>query len=118
MLEFALVAPALIALIMGLFQYGWAMHCASNVSFALREASRAMYLNPAMNSDTVEAMIEDRLVGARPEAVTVEISTTQQSPEVRLARIDATYVHTVLVPFMNGATLTFRSAAVVPVLNS
>lgn len=114
--EFAFIAPAFFALLFGLFQFGWAMHCSSSVRYALEQASRSVMLNPAITQTQVQTAVRSRLQAiADPTNVTVTLAQETPSPGVTLVRATSHYQHVVSAPFLGDYTLNYtHSISVIP----
>jgi Flp pilus assembly protein TadG len=75
--EFALVLPLLLLLLLGMFDYGWYFLCELNVTNAAREGARAGTTVP--NGDATRArttalgFLAGAGLGAQPTAVTVTV---------------------------------------------
>lgn len=114
--EFAFIAPAFFALLFGLFQFGWAMHCSSSVRYALEQTSRSLMLNPAITQSQVETAVRSQLETiADPNNVTVTLTQETPSPGVTLVRATSLYQHVVSAPFLGDYTLNYtHSVSVIP----
>ncbi|MDO1558375.1 pilus assembly protein [Brevundimonas sp. 2R-24] len=109
--EFALVLPAFIALLMGLWEFGWTQHCISSVRFATQKASRAVLVNPDLSQTQVQAMVRQTLTDVADPSVTVTLATLTSGPTGRTARITSVYTREIGVPGV--ATWPFRHTTVV-----
>ncbi|MCS7265522.1 MAG: pilus assembly protein [Armatimonadetes bacterium] len=87
LVEFALVAPILIVLILLMVQYGIIMNRILTLSHATREAARYAAVHPeedaAIRNKAIEAM---RGRGYRQERMSITIEPTQGSPDRRSGR--------------------------------
>lgn len=106
--EFALVAPMFLMLLFAVWEFGWALHNAASVNYALEEASRQLMLNPSMTAAQLQADVQDRIddIGSGTVTVTLQRSTVG---DVNFAEATSTYVHEVLVPFVPRDALTLQS---------
>jgi len=111
--EFALVAPIFIALMFGIFQVGWAMHCASSVRYAMEEASRLVVVDDSASASSVEAAIRSRLEDLVDAEISVELTEATSATGVELTRIHTTYVHRMAIPFVNEFEIPFVSETTV-----
>jgi Flp pilus assembly protein TadG len=111
-LEFALVAPAFLACLFGVFQLGWALHCNESVDYALNKAARSLVSNPSMTQDQVQTNVRDLLTSiADPSNVTVTLTEDDPSASPRMAHLSASYVHTVSVPGLDGFSYTYQAGS-------
>lgn len=111
--EFGMIAPLLIILLFGIFQVGWALHCASSVRYALDESARALSIDPDLTASEVEADMRARLDRFADPEISVSISQDSATPGLRITNLNATYVHSLEVPLLPAWELRFRSAAAV-----
>lgn len=109
--EFGMIAPLLIVLLFGLFQVGWALHCASSVRYALDESARALSIDPDLTASQVEAAMRARLDEFADPEISVSISEDSATPGLRITNLRATYVHSLAVPMLPVWELRFQSAA-------
>lgn len=108
-LEFAILAPVLLTCIFGIIQFGWALHCAASVNFALEEASRTLLLNPNTNAAQLQSKVQSSVASlADGGAVTVTLTDTVAGG-VTVTTATSTYKHAFTVPFLPKYNLTFRS---------
>lgn len=108
--EFAIVAPIFLTLIYGLFQVGWALHCASSVRYALEESARSVMLDEHFSSGDVEAKMRQKLTDIADPQVEVAI-TTEDRTGMTLVHLNATYVHEMIIPFLPAYEVTFNQTA-------
>lgn len=111
--EFAMVAPFLIILLFGIFQVGWALHCASSVRYALERSARTLSINPMMTASDVEAGMRARLSRLADPEISVTLTRDSDLPGMLTTSLNATYVHSLSVPMLPVWDLRFQSAAVV-----
>src|SRR5258706_12782288 len=80
-LEFALVSPVFIPLLVGLFQVAWALHSAATVKWSLETASRSLLLNPSETATTLKSDMVGLLAGrASSSNLTVTITQDTTNP--------------------------------------
>lgn len=89
--EFALVAPVLFFLVLGMFQFGGLMMVQNVLTAAAREGTRVAALSTTTSSGPVIAAVEDRLSrgGVDPNLITIAVdpssfSGLSQGDEVRV----------------------------------
>ena len=113
--EMALVAPMFLVLMIGLLGFGWCMHCASSVRYALETSAREIPLDPTIDEARLQSMVQSRLQGLGDSNVTVTL--TQDSPVagVVMAHATATYRFLVAVPFLSSYAGTYVARTDVPV---
>lgn len=106
--EFALVAPLFLMLLFAVWEFGWALHNAASVNYALEEASRELMLDPDLTAAELQTAVQNRIddIGSGSVSVTLVRSTVGG---VNFAEATSTYVHEVLVPFIPQDALTLQS---------
>jgi Flp pilus assembly protein TadG len=112
--EFALVAPLFLILLFAIWEFGWALHNAASVNYALEEASRDLMLDPSMTAAQLQKKVQDKVtrIGSGTVSVTLVRST---AGDVNFAEATSTYVHELMVPFVPKDVLTLRSTVTVVV---
>lgn len=111
--EFGMIAPLLIILLFGVFQVGWALHCASSVRYALDESARALSIDSNLTASEVEAAMRARLEELADPEISVSISEDSATPGLIITNLHALYVHSLAVPMLPVWELQFQSAAAV-----
>jgi Flp pilus assembly protein TadG len=75
LVEFALVAPVLLLLVVGIFEFGRAWNAHQAVTDAAREGARAAVVaDPLMTPDSVEAVVRNALARASLDPAKAEIT--------------------------------------------
>jgi len=114
-LEFALISPLLVMMIVGGFQLAWAMHCAASVRWSLETSARNLMMNPAESAATLKSAMLAELAGkATPSSLSVTISQDTSNAASKLLVATSTYRTTLTVPFVASQPLTFTSVTRVP----
>jgi Flp pilus assembly protein TadG len=114
-IEFALVFPVLVTLLIGLLQLGWALHCASSVRWALETSARTLLLNPgATAGDLKTAMVAKLSNVADSSNLSVTLTTQTAAGGAKVLHAASTYAYVLQVPLLPGWTLTFNAATDVP----
>lgn len=111
-LEFALVAPAVLLILFGSFQFAWAMHNAASVNFALEQASRDLVTTASLSQAQLQAKVDAKLKDLAPGSVTVAL-TRWTAGGVKYAKASARYRHDFQVPFLAEQDWTSTSNVVV-----
>lgn len=94
-LEFALVAPLFILLLIGIVQFGIMMHSANAVQWAVERGARTALVAGAPSQAALQTVVDEVLAGVAPGARLAIGWTIDASGSIPLARITGTYVHTV-----------------------
>ena len=114
-LEFALILPAILALIFGTIELCHAMSVQSTLNHAAAEGTRyAMVRGATSDSPASEAQVEayvlDRLGSFDTERLTLDISWNPDNEPGSLIHIDVSYQHGFVAIGLNPITLTGSSA--------
>ncbi|MFZ5670981.1 MAG: TadE/TadG family type IV pilus assembly protein [Pseudomonadota bacterium] len=112
--ELALVMPLFVALVFGLFNYGWALYCGNEVRYAVQRASRLLIADPDATIDELRAAVAQRLNGADIDDVDLSLATETLGAGTRIARVSWRYAYAVETPFLDDAVLTFDSSLLTP----
>jgi Flp pilus assembly protein TadG len=112
-LEFGMIAPLLIILLFGVFQIGWALHCASSVRYALEESARSLSIDQDITAAEVETAMRSRLDDFADPEISVTISEDTSTAGLHITNLHATYVHALEAPLLPAWELRFQSVAAV-----
>ena len=112
--EFAIVLPVFLAIIFGIFQFGWAQHSASSLRYALEHASRALLLNPTMSEGAVRSLVMAKLQGISDTSVAVTMTVNTAPSGARTAVIAGTYSYSVGVPTLASYPINYATNVSVP----
>lgn len=96
--EFALCLPVLVALVMGLFEFGWTQHCLSSIRYSVESASRRLSLNPDISEAEIQTVVREGLVDLADPNVEVTLQRLDAGPSGRMGVILAVYRREVGVP--------------------
>ncbi|HYE45439.1 MAG TPA: TadE/TadG family type IV pilus assembly protein [Caulobacter sp.] len=113
-LELALVLPLFLALVFGIFNYGWALYVGNDVRHAIERCSRLLILDPNTSESQLVEAVAERLAVADIEDVDLSMATETLTGGTRVARISWTYRYAVNVPFVPQAVFNFDNHLLVP----
>lgn len=114
--EFALVSPLLILLLVGAIQLGWVVHCAASVRWALEASARSLMINPSLTSDQLRTAMVSKLSGVA-KAADVEVTITPDEADESLV-VESTYNAELGIPLIPVKSLTFHNRVTVPTLGA
>jgi ABC-type antimicrobial peptide transport system permease subunit len=109
-IEFAIIAPVLLAFIIGIIEFGQAMHTNSSLEYAVERASRFAMIDAEIADDTLRDHVYDSLIGIESDLVTVTISEETVSG-ITYKSIEAEYNY----PFITYGSTTLTAKSRVPV---
>ena len=98
--EFALIFPGLMVLLVGIYSVGSVMHCISSVRYALEETARTLQMNPTLTQDDLQEEIDSKLHQYGDQAVTVTMAVEKDADGSDIARLTASYPYLIAVPFI------------------
>jgi Flp pilus assembly protein TadG len=114
-LEFALVLPIFVTLVLGAFQVAWVMHSAATVRWSLESSSRMLLLNPATTQDQLRAAVAAKLQGlVNPSDVTVTLLADNSNPGAPVLKASSDYRPTLAIPLVSSWNLDLTATTVVP----
>lgn len=111
--EFALVSPALILCLIGVFNLGLALYSGAAVRNAVQRASRALIANPSTPAATLRASAVAMLVNVPAQNLTITV-TQETVGQAIVKRVSWTYSYPVAIPFAPERTFSFDSSLLAP----
>ena len=113
--EFALVIPVFLTLLIGTFQVAWVLHCASTVQYALEKSARSLLLDPTITEAQLKSAVLAKLSGmVDTTKVAVTLVTDTSTAGAPVLRASSTYQPTLSIPMVADWSMTLRSTTVVP----
>jgi Flp pilus assembly protein TadG len=114
-IEFGIVAPAFLMSVLGIFWFGWSMHNASSLTYALDQAGRALQINPALNQSALQTLVATKLGEISDVAITVNLAVGAEVNGTQLATISGSYARAIDVPFIPPIEYRITRQVTVPV---
>ena len=115
-LQFALVMPPFMLLLVGSFQFALAVHNAATVRWSLETAARQLMITPAESADTLKTNMLNLMAGrATASSLTVTITPDNSNPGSHMLVASSVYTTSFAVPFFPNQALTFNASTKVPV---
>lgn len=105
--EFAIVAPVMLMMLFGIFQFGWTQHSLSNVRHALDRASRALVIDPELTQPALQAIVTSHLAGAANPDVTVTLTKVEVDGG-EIANLSTAYVVEFGVPGLETFNIPYQ----------
>lgn len=105
--EFALLAPAFLGMVIGVIELGRAAYTQGVVSFAAEEATRHAVVNYAISEQEVRNLTEDCLLGIDPSRIDAIVVTGPINPadNTRTISVEVSYNFEFLLPFMPATAI-------------
>lgn len=114
--EFSLVLPTFMVLIVGTFAVGWAADSTHNLRFALAAGARALQLKPTMTQSELQTLVRSKVYdGHNPATIAVSLTTDPVSGGVKLAHTTATYPVSITVPLIGNYSFSYSVSMTIPV---
>jgi Flp pilus assembly protein TadG len=110
----ALILPAFLAIVLGVFELGWAAYCGATVHSAVTHAARALISNASTSASDIQSDARARLEGVPVSDLAVTV-VTQTVGSGQVALVSWRYTYSTMVPFLPNATLHFDSSTTVPI---
>jgi TadE-like protein len=99
-IEFALIAPALFALILGIVQVGMAIFSGSTVQYVVERVARTAIIDDTVTESDLQTMVNDELADFSDNIKATITYSVDSSGTVPIAHIQTTYVYPVQIPFV------------------
>lgn len=113
--EFALVIPVFLTLLIGTFQVAWIMHCAGTVQFSLESCARALLLDPTITEAQLKSAVLAKLSGmVDTTKVNVTLTPDTSVTGAPVLRASSTYQPTLSIPLVADWSMTLSSTTTVP----
>lgn len=114
--EFALILPAFVTMVMGTIQMGLVFYQASTVQFALEETARKVMVAPGMTYSQIQTSITDQVRQLTSQTVTVTYSIDSSGP-IAIAQLNASFTIQVVIPFVPQFSIPFNAESRIPLLS-
>ena len=113
-LEFALILPLLMTLLVGGVDVGRMFYVRQGLEYATEEAARYYMLNPTTASSNVTTQLRSKMPGGMGPSVNVayvDTANCNSNSSVTCTTINATYVFNFAVGYLNLGARTLRATA-------
>lgn len=114
--EFALVTPAFLVMIFGVFWMGWVAFCSHSVHHALDLSARALQLKPTSTQDDLLALMRKSVsIGTDAQNITISLKFDPVSSGTQLAHVTAAFPLSVVIPLYGVYSTNYSTSVTVPV---
>lgn len=114
--EFALVAPVFLMMVLGIFEMGRALWIKAVMQFGLEEATRYALINTSAATATLETYAKSKMTGVFVSSAALAVTATSSiSGGVTYMSITASYNFTVLVPIVTIPNVTLQAKSKFPI---
>jgi hypothetical protein len=114
--EFAMVGPLLIIMIVGIFSAGWLMHSIASTRYALEEAGRVMLVNADMTESELTKLVTGKLGQLSGRDVSVSLVVDDAVDGIRLAHATAEIPVKFSVPLLTEFAFSFDTSVTIPLI--
>jgi Flp pilus assembly protein TadG len=104
-IEFALVAPVLIILLVGAYAAGYAFHSISSIHYALDDTARSYRLDPSLTTTDLQAILDKRLKPLGSPSPTLSVESIPRDDGTRIVRMAASYTIPIKLPMVTTFTV-------------
>lgn len=115
-IEFAMVLPLFVTMVLGTIQMSIVYYQAGTVQFALEETAREVMIDPDLTLSQIESSIEQRLQALTSQQVSVTYSVDSSGP-ISIAQVNASFTIEVVIPFVPGFSVPFDAETRIPLLS-
>lgn len=111
--EFALVFPLFVGLLIGIFEFSRMMFLASSVQYSVDRAARMAVIDPTVSLSDIESEIQNLLAVSNSPTVDLTVTRTTLGT-TDIAQVAAQYNHVVSPVFFEPFTVTWDFVTVIP----
>ena len=111
--EFALIFPLFIGLLIGIFEFSRMMFVVSSVQYSVDRAARMVVIDPSVSASDVEADIQNLLAVSNSPTVALSVNTTNIGT-TDIAQVSAHYDHVVTPLFFEPFTVGWDFVTTIP----
>ena len=112
--EFAFVFPVFLALMVSIFQFGWAQHKLSSIRWAMEAASRDLQLTPTLTEAQMRTKVQTKLTGIADNNVTITMTSDTVSGTT-IKKLRGVYTTNVGVPYLATVPINWSTTVTTPI---
>jgi Flp pilus assembly protein TadG len=113
-IEFGLTVGMVIALLFGTFHLGRALMVRNEISSALTETMRLVYIQPGSDAAAIEARLVERLPGY--DSLDLEVEVTELA-DTSFMRVSVAFPYRIAIPFVPAREVVLRAETFAPRLS-
>lgn len=115
--EFALVVPAFLVMLLGIVWAGWIVYNANSVHHALAMGARVLQLKPTTTQSELQTYVRNQAdLGENTKQIIVTLTFDPVSGGTQLAQTTATFPLTFTIPLMGTYSISYTTSMTVPVI--
>ena len=105
--EFALISPVLLVMLMGTVQLGFGLYTGSTVQYCVERVARSAMLDRNITSEQIQSKVNAALADQGSNISVTVHYTVDNSGAVPIAEISTTYPYPLQIPFLTVYNMTF-----------
>src|SRR5262249_30914751 len=109
--EFAIVGPVFILMLMAIIAVGWAVYNVMTVRWAVEQAGRTLAVNPTMTQSALQTLVRTK---AGYSDIDITLTVDPKVGDEKLAHVAATYQFTISFPLLPDYTINYSTSITVP----
>lgn len=112
--EFAILAPVLFTMLLGIIEMGRMFYVRQALEYATEQAARYYMLNPTTDSGSVTTYLQGQMAGGMGSGITVEYTDTAScngNSSVTCTMITSSYTFTFVAAFLGLSNLGMHAKA-------
>src|SRR4051812_43681093 len=111
--EFAIVVPVFLAIMMTIWEFGFAQHKLSSIRFAMENASRSLMVNNALTEAQLSTQVKSQLSSIADNNVTITLTSTTVSGAT-VKKLTGTYTSSIGIPGMATIPISWSTVVSTP----
>jgi Flp pilus assembly protein TadG len=111
--EFAIVVPVFLAIMMTIWEFGFAQHKLSSIRFAMENASRSLLVNNALTEAQLSTQVKSQLSSIADNNVTITLTSTTVSGAT-VKKLTGTYTSSIGIPGMATIPISWSTVVSTP----
>jgi Flp pilus assembly protein TadG len=112
--EFAIVVPVFLAIMLTIWEFGFAQHKLSSIRFAMENASRSLLLNNALTQDQLSTQVKAQLSDIADNNVTITLASSTVSGST-VKTMTGTYTSSIGIPGMATIPVNWHTVVTTPI---
>ncbi|HET9161669.1 MAG TPA: TadE/TadG family type IV pilus assembly protein [Caulobacteraceae bacterium] len=111
--EFAIVVPVFLAIMMTIWEFGWAQHKLSSIRFAMEKASRDLMVNNSLTEAQMSTKVKGYLNGVADQNVTITMTSDTVSGAT-VKKLKGVYSTSIGIPGMATMPINWQTTVTTP----
>jgi Flp pilus assembly protein TadG len=112
--EFAFVFPVFLALMVSIFEFGWAQHKLSSIRWAMESASRELQLDPTLTQAQMSTKVKAKLANMADQNVTITLTSDTVSG-AQVKKLKGVYTTNIGIPNLATYPVNWQTTVTTPI---